>query len=156
MILQLEKIPKINKLTYKLPSLILHQSECHQLPSLPAQTMTCKVIHTAKKSWETKTKWIYMKWKLETLATVSPFPKDKKETTFIKTKANIPKKKKKTEPHNKKTTENTWFFDDKVVTGWTALCCKDINFKNPKLTAFCDFKEQISGLVRRNSFWETK
>ena len=86
------------------------------------------------------------------------FPKKEEETIFIKTKANIspPKKKKKTEPHNKKKTENTWVFDEKVVTGCTALCCKDINFKNPKLTAFCDFKEQISSLVRRNSFWETK
>ena len=84
-------------------------------------------------------------------------PKREEGNNFHKNKSKYPKKKKKkTEPHNKKTTENTWFFDDKVVTGWTALCCKDINFKNPKLTAFCDFKEQISGLVRRNSFWETK
>ena len=83
-------------------------------------------------------------------------PKREEGNNFHKNKSKYPKKKKKLNPTTKKPTENTWVLDDKVVTGWTALCCKDINFKNPKLTAFCDFKEQISGLVRRNSFWETK
>ena len=135
MILQLEKIPKINKLTYKLPSLILHQSECHQLPSLPAQTMTCIVIHTAKKSWETKTKWIYMKWKLETLATVSPFPKEKKETTFIKTKANIPKKKKNWTPqqkNNRKYLVFRWQSSNRV----DSLVLQRYQLQEPKINSF--------------------
>jgi hypothetical protein len=81
--------------------------------------------------------------------------KKKKKTHFNKNKSKNPKNK--TTPQQK-ATYKTWVFDDKVkeATGCMALCSKDTNCKNLKLTTFCDFMEHNSGLLRRNSFWDTK